>query len=363
MAWKQTAAVAAIASLAQLGQANVIQLQEREASNIVQLPRCDKPFTPWVYQGCYSDPAGPHTLPYRSPSSSDSMTQEICIADCKGGGYRYAGLEFGGECYCGDALTTQKLSESSCNMPCNGNKKELCGSGNVISVFRDPTFQVPLEQGSISDYKHIGCYSDNNSQGRALSEPKDIDQGSFTIEKCLAACLEAGWYYAGMEFAQECYCGNGVFNGGQRLSDSSCNMPCNGDKSENCGGSGALNVYYAAKLDTTEHCGDAPPKPSPTYKTTSSSVYYPPSSTKTTSTSSVYYPPSSTKTTSSSVYYPPPPPPSPTSYKTTSSSVYYPPSSTHTTSSSVYVPPPPPPPPSPTPTPAIPKSCPANYYR
>lgn len=56
------------------------------------------------------------------------------------------------------------------------------------------------------------------------------------------SCKAYGFQYAGIEYAQECYCDNSISNGGSLVSDG-CDMPCLGNSSEYCGGSDRLNVY------------------------------------------------------------------------------------------------------------------------
>lgn len=48
----------------------------------------------------------------------------------------YAGLEFGAECYCGHKIQAPIASESECNMECKGEKSNLCGGANRLSIYR-----------------------------------------------------------------------------------------------------------------------------------------------------------------------------------------------------------------------------------
>jgi hypothetical protein len=52
----------------------------------VELPPCLDKFQPFVYSGCFQDggPGNPDALIFRSSLSSDNMTVEECVADCKG---------------------------------------------------------------------------------------------------------------------------------------------------------------------------------------------------------------------------------------------------------------------------------------
>ena len=53
---------------------------------------------------------------------------------------------------------------------------------------------------TIDDYQSLGCYTDDSDKGRTLSWPIDLDQDTFTNAKCLAACEEEGFPFAGTEY-------------------------------------------------------------------------------------------------------------------------------------------------------------------
>ena len=83
-----------------------------------------------MYQGCYSD-SNPRTLSKRlSPSAK---TVAACLAAARSAGYNLVGLEYGGECWAGKALTAgaKKLDYGRCNMVCEGNGLNVCGGSNV----------------------------------------------------------------------------------------------------------------------------------------------------------------------------------------------------------------------------------------
>ncbi|CAF9935035.1 MAG: hypothetical protein HETSPECPRED_009442 [Heterodermia speciosa] len=103
-----------------------------ERNPVYTLPLCSVPFTPFLYAGCYSDTSSPRTLPF-APAGLDTqhMTVEQCVAECKGNGYRYAGLKYYGECFCGDSVSGPQLSDDQCRYPCTGNKSEVCGGSDI----------------------------------------------------------------------------------------------------------------------------------------------------------------------------------------------------------------------------------------
>jgi hypothetical protein len=172
----------------------------------VELPPCTAPFQPFVYAGCYSDAASKGALSMRTTLSTGNMTVEQCVAECKGNGYRYAGLEYYGECFCGASVANgaQLLDDSHCSFPCNGNKSETCGGDKTLSVWQDTTFPVVADNNSIADYAPVGCWTDNSSQGRALAYPQDsINGANMTQELCLTTCKTGGFPFAGLEYGRK----------------------------------------------------------------------------------------------------------------------------------------------------------------
>ncbi|PON20484.1 hypothetical protein TGAM01_v210654 [Trichoderma gamsii] len=323
----------------------------------VELPPCLDKFQPFVYSGCFQDggPGNPNALIFRSTLPSNNMTVEECVSECKGNGFRYAGLEYYGVCFCGGTVDGPQLDDSQCSFPCNGNKSETCGGNNILSVWQDPTF--PTKQVTIGDYKAAGCYSDNSQQGRALSWSANVDSSTFTTESCLAACEAEGFPLAGTEYGSECWCGNVLANSTVKVDDSQCNFACKGNSSETCGGRGLLDLYIATDLESLEPCGWVPPSSSSTTSSVSTTTL-PPSSTSTTSDSTTSLPPTSTSTTSSDSTTSLPPtststtssdsttslPPTSTSTSSSDSTTSLPPTSTSTISSvsTTSLPPPPP---------------------
>lgn len=63
------------------------------------------------------------------------MTIEKCKAFCRKKGWALAGVEYSVECYCGDKFPTEMISDSECNKPCSGNKKQICGGGWAMNVY------------------------------------------------------------------------------------------------------------------------------------------------------------------------------------------------------------------------------------
>jgi len=89
------------------------------------------------------------------------------------------------------------------------------------------------------------CFSDPGSGKRAFEQgPNYAPNGQrMTIGMCMGICQNSGYRYTGIEFGQECWCGNSFLNGAMPVPAASCSMTCAGDKTQTCGGNLFMNVY------------------------------------------------------------------------------------------------------------------------
>ena len=89
-------------------------------------------------QGCYAEPTGTRALPSYSFVNGTAMTAEMCVSGCQAKAYAFAGMEYGSECWCANTLNSNapKVADSQCNMLCPGNKREYCGAGSRLAVYK-----------------------------------------------------------------------------------------------------------------------------------------------------------------------------------------------------------------------------------
>ncbi|KAK1962124.1 WSC domain-containing protein [Colletotrichum sublineola] len=89
--------------------------------------------------GCYTDDTSHgRTIAERQDQvDSATMTPSTCLAACASEGYPFAGLEFGGECYCGVVMGnyTTSAAKEECNVPCNGDNTKTCGGAARVEIF------------------------------------------------------------------------------------------------------------------------------------------------------------------------------------------------------------------------------------
>jgi hypothetical protein len=136
-------------------------------------------------------------------------------------------------------------------MPCSGNSSQKCGSGGYLSIYSNgppQAFQPPVVQtrGLNGSWTYQGCALDNVNQVRTFPW-QIIYQGVMTPNMCLTQCASFGYMAAGLEYGQECYCGdpaNMATTGATFVSDSECNVVCAGNASSYCGGGSRLSTYF-----------------------------------------------------------------------------------------------------------------------
>ncbi|KAK2002194.1 WSC domain-containing protein [Colletotrichum falcatum] len=295
----------------------------------------------YVSQGCYTEATNGRALPNLVTIQKKTVGQ--CITACAAVGYTYVGLEYGGECWCGNTLagTALPAKAADCSMPCNDNSTEYCGAGNRLNLYQlsanlssststgtmtstaltsttstaastalisttsttastaltsttsTTTSTTPTASstiGRVGDWLSQGCYTEG--QGVRALPARLYANDSLTLEMCGAFCK--GNKYFGAEYGRECWCGD-AFGTGSVLATNQkdCSFPCAGNSAQFCGAGNRLNVYMYSPVPTTTSSISTPS----TTTTTTSSLAVTSNSTTTTLVADS----SSTNTTSLSV--------------------------------------------------------------
>ncbi|RXK34910.1 hypothetical protein M231_07844 [Tremella mesenterica] len=191
---------------------------------------------------CIKEPVGRALT--EASLASDNMTVPLCLNYCASKGSQYAGLEYSRECYCGSSLSngvsiTLSSLSTGCTSRCSGNSSTYCGGSNSLQIYSNPNYA--FSKSIIYSYVKTGCIQEVT--GRAL-RGASLQNDTMSIEMCIAYCIDRGMGIAGLEYGTECYCGTQLLGGSSlSLSSGQCNMPCGGNKKENCGGPNALFLY------------------------------------------------------------------------------------------------------------------------
>ncbi|RCI17183.1 hypothetical protein L249_2167 [Ophiocordyceps polyrhachis-furcata BCC 54312] len=91
----------------------------------------------YKYAGCFQDSQQQRALRdvIRADMGVGGGAAE-CIDYCRAAGHALAGTEYGGACYCGDALVdSSRLDEARCNMACEGGGRGVCRGSWALSVY------------------------------------------------------------------------------------------------------------------------------------------------------------------------------------------------------------------------------------
>ncbi|CAG7848507.1 WSC domain-containing protein ARB_07867 {ECO:0000305} Flags: Precursor [Serendipita indica DSM 11827] len=240
----------------------------------------------YSYQGCYTDTVVARSLANQL-AYSGALTPAKCLDACKAQGYAYCGLEYAHECFGANVNSGTVASDATtCNMACSGDSSALCGGGNRLTLYRTDSAG---DTTTTTGWSSLGCYADL-VYSRSLPVPMGIS--GLTVEKCQTACQSANFMYAGVEYGGECYCGNSIGGSGP-VTDGRCNMRCNGNNAQTCGGSNGLNIYKLGTILVESTSSFSVPT---SIHATSTST-----STSTSSSSSTPSPPASQSTSSESL--------------------------------------------------------------
>ena len=99
------------------------------------------------------------------------------------------------------------------------------------------------KRADLSPWWSQGCAKvDGGIPPMASPFPYQLQPSDVTSESCVEFCDQQGDYLAAMINGNECWCG-GSSSGYQFFDTKECNVPCAGDKGENCGGKDMMSVW------------------------------------------------------------------------------------------------------------------------
>lgn len=243
----------------------------------------------WADRGCYTEGTNNARALTKYSFSSASMTIPTCLAACGSRGWRFGGVEYGQQCWCGDVIANGAVKATEgCTMVCAGDKMTLCGGGNRLNVFESaatpssssssstatsttpsvaaasssstslatsttvtPTntpAALAVASPSPSAWKYVGCYTEGNGI-RAVS---GFYQSTSSMNRttCMALAVQNKHTWASLVYGRECFTGNALNVKSNATIDSECNFTCSGS-TEKCGGNNRASVLQLAPVSGT----------------------------------------------------------------------------------------------------------------
>ncbi|CAM9095629.1 unnamed protein product, partial [Ectocarpus sp. 6 AP-2014] len=121
--------------------------------------------------GCYLDNEKSRVFDQGLMDQTD-LTPDTCALYCFSEGYQYCGLQYGKECWCGEAGTDYDrhgaLDMSECDYPCTGDASLSCGGGYAeFHAYELVSQNQPTPAPSTIVDKptaYLGCYTDARSR-------------------------------------------------------------------------------------------------------------------------------------------------------------------------------------------------------
>ena len=204
----------------------------------------------WDYQGCWIDGNQGRILQYQVPDSQTN-SPAACANACLAAGYTVSGTEYAVQCFCGNAVYNGgvKTADSDCNTACPGAPGQICGAGDRMSIVANGTPQIYAPPGpiqTVGSWTYQGCAVDNIADQRTFFWQLFFP-GVMTPNMCLDRCAQYGYHAAGLEYGEECYCGdpaNMATHGSTFRPEAECSIVCPGNASAICGGLSRLTTYF-----------------------------------------------------------------------------------------------------------------------
>ncbi|KAI0878936.1 WSC domain-containing protein [Hypoxylon argillaceum] len=210
--------------------------------------------TGWTAQGCWQDGPNGRIVPTYNAPDNDNLTPQSCAQLCDSLNYTVSGTEYYKQCFCSNAIYNggvKGTDDTKCNTPCSGNSAVNCGGAGYITIYSKgtpQTYQPPVVQtsGLNGTWTYQGCYNDNINNARSLPWQLFFP-GTMTATLCLHQCAQFGYAAAGLEYGEECYCGDPgdlTTAGATKQLEGDCNIVCAGNASAICGGGSRLSTYF-----------------------------------------------------------------------------------------------------------------------
>ncbi|RMY71810.1 hypothetical protein D0863_04914 [Hortaea werneckii] len=143
-----------------------------------------------------------------------------------------------------DEQTTGNLTSlPGCNPPTSSSDEDVAPSSCSTPAISSPTQYFSNMIPSVG-WEYQGCASDDIASRTLTGGFTWSDD--MTVQHCIDYCKGEGFSLAGLEYANQCYCGNDYANQDAAPNPDilgNCWQPCAGNDQEVCGGSAALSVY------------------------------------------------------------------------------------------------------------------------
>ncbi|XP_062309369.1 sialate:O-sulfotransferase 1 [Osmerus eperlanus] len=172
-----------------------------------------------TYVGCFLHEASQRALGGTVLYDTRKMTSSLCQDTCSESGYRYAGLEYGSECHCGNRIGSPPAAEEECSLVCRGERATPCGGVGRLSVYKVEE-QIPGHR-KFRNVRYSGCFKIPKNTTKAF--PVHSLQPNLTSQACIESCTDKEFPLAVIR-RPHCLCAGAapLLSLGQALEDQLC---------------------------------------------------------------------------------------------------------------------------------------------
>ena len=135
--------------------------------------------TSWKPRGCYPDddpkyPVLEHMVSEEGGDSSLDIAscEDACWEASVNGTVLYASVKAGNQCWCSSFIGGESASDQDkCDVPCSGNKEEICGGEDHINVFEPITTEAPGSLSGMPTQTSSSAIKTETDSGAARNRP------------------------------------------------------------------------------------------------------------------------------------------------------------------------------------------------
>ncbi|KAJ7996086.1 hypothetical protein DPEC_G00233430 [Dallia pectoralis] len=198
-----------------------------------------------TYIGCFLHDANERALGGTVLYDQRKMTSSLCQDTCSESGYRFAGLEYGADCHCGNRISSPRAQEEDCSLVCRGERAERgahCGGVGRLSIYQVED-QLPGQR-KFRNVRYSGCFKVLKNTTNVF--PFHSLLTNFTSPSCIETCTDKELPLAVLR-RPHCYCAqaSSLFRQNQRLPPGQLCLQTNGTVHTGASISATLpDLYY-----------------------------------------------------------------------------------------------------------------------
>ncbi|KAI5624498.1 WSC domain-containing protein 1-like isoform X1, partial [Silurus asotus] len=180
-----------------------IQGRRPDQRNLEHIPPNKDTRHKGTYIGCFINDDKQHALGGTVLYDFRKMTSSLCQDTCFESGYRFAGLEYGTECHCGNRISAARARSEDCNLNCRSERDSLCGGVARLSIYKVDE-GIPGHRRYRNVHYH-GCF--HTPKNMSADFVLHAVHQNITSQLCVETCTDQELPLA-VRRGRDCFCGH-----------------------------------------------------------------------------------------------------------------------------------------------------------